>query len=467
MGVNNSLLKSIQTIVDKEVESASFDKTRQAQVITNNNDGTYTIRLDGVLYNNVMTYPYTDVLNVGDVVKVCIPSNQTNHMYIKSSQGDKAYVKKSGDTMTGTLTLPKLDIIGANNRVFSFKKTIDDTNLDIGWDYSNGDGSGVALRSTDAGGGFVLYARNNTTAEYSLAGKTDGTLIWGRIGFSSVTSENVGSVIYKGTATSYNPIQFDDVNDTWGLGVTIGAGGRTIIGAGESASSLKSRSGYGANAEVMLIGSDGNVEIWTNCNDETLASAKKIKFGSNGNIAIPLESSIILSDGSDRTALSYVRVGRWGGTDNLYLQSDGYNAIYVGDTSHTTTGRVYLQYARNDFYAPLYAPAYNNSSDRRLKKNISDIDDSKDFLLALKPKFYKWEYEYNEDNKQHTGFIAQDVIELMELFGIDWKDSGIVGESKDGYYTLNYIEFIPMLVYLCQSQQKEIDELKEKIGELL
>lgn len=87
MGVNNSLLKSIQTIVDKEVESASFDKTRQGQVLTNNNDGTYTIRLDGVLYNNIPSYPKVASIDIGSVVKISIPSNQPSQMYIITPKG--------------------------------------------------------------------------------------------------------------------------------------------------------------------------------------------------------------------------------------------------------------------------------------------------------------------------------------------------------------------------------------------
>lgn len=87
MGVNNSLLKSIQTIVDKAIEIAPFDKTRQAQIITNNGDGSYTIRLDGILYNNVPSYPKTDIIEVGTIVKVMTPGNQSSQMYIQSSKG--------------------------------------------------------------------------------------------------------------------------------------------------------------------------------------------------------------------------------------------------------------------------------------------------------------------------------------------------------------------------------------------
>lgn len=85
MGINNSLLKSIQTIVNKAIEIAPFDKTRQGQIVSNNSDGTYTLRLDGILYNNIPSYPMIDSIEIGTVVKVKIPSNQSSQMYIITS----------------------------------------------------------------------------------------------------------------------------------------------------------------------------------------------------------------------------------------------------------------------------------------------------------------------------------------------------------------------------------------------
>ena len=84
MGINNSLLKSIQTIVDKAINVAPFDKTRQCVVLTNNGDGTYSIKLDGVTYSNVTAHPYNISIDAGSVAKVVIPTNNTNQMYIKS-----------------------------------------------------------------------------------------------------------------------------------------------------------------------------------------------------------------------------------------------------------------------------------------------------------------------------------------------------------------------------------------------
>lgn len=89
MDINNSLLKSIQTIVNNAIKVAPFNKTRQAQILANNGNGTYTIKLDGVLYNNVPAYPTDIFMKVGNIVKVVVPGNQYSHMYIESTMDNR------------------------------------------------------------------------------------------------------------------------------------------------------------------------------------------------------------------------------------------------------------------------------------------------------------------------------------------------------------------------------------------
>lgn len=122
MGINNSLLKSIQTIIDKAIEIAPFDKTRQAQVITNNNDGTYTIRLDGILYNNIPSYPKINSTPVGSIVKVVMPGNQHSQMFIWLVDTNVV------DMTNPMLNLDKYQVVG------DVDKDIYDALVALGWD---------------------------------------------------------------------------------------------------------------------------------------------------------------------------------------------------------------------------------------------------------------------------------------------------------------------------------------------
>ena len=72
---------------------------------------------------------------------------------------------------------------GANSRVFEVALNNNDTNVDMGWNWANGDGAGCAFRSADYAtaaeqGDFVFFARKATGSNPSLVGKTDGTLKW-------------------------------------------------------------------------------------------------------------------------------------------------------------------------------------------------------------------------------------------------------------------------------------------------
>jgi len=92
---------------------------------------------------------------------------------------------------------------------------------------------------------------------------------------------------------------------------------------------------------------------------------------------------------------------------------------------------------------------FTNSSDRELKNNIEYLETS--MLKNLKPCSFNFKKE--NEKKPHYGFIAQEVEEFFpELVGI----------SKNNYKTVNYIEFIPLLLLEIQSLRKEIDELKQK-----
>lgn len=118
-----------------------------------------------------------------------------------------------------------------------------------------------------------------------------------------------------------------------------------------------------------------------------------------------------------------------------------------------------------------------NSSDRNKKNNIEylqNTDKITDFILSLKPCSYKFKDECEATDKPftHFGFIAQDVEDIMNEYGIDRYDCGILhkehkyivenGEKieQDGYdYSLHYTELIAPMLHVIQNQQMKIDEL--------
>ena len=81
------LTKGVQFIVDNSIKVAPYDRTLTGLILQVNTDGTYNIKLDGNTYNNIQALKTSVVLNINDTVKVTIPQNQMNNMFILGKLG--------------------------------------------------------------------------------------------------------------------------------------------------------------------------------------------------------------------------------------------------------------------------------------------------------------------------------------------------------------------------------------------
>lgn len=96
-------------------------------------------------------------------------------------------------------------------------------------------------------------------------------------------------------------------------------------------------------------------------------------------------------------------------------------------------------------------------SDLRLKHDIKDIDGS--FIFKLRPV----EFRYDVDGRDlQYGLIAQEVEEILgDNVAIVKKPN-----EENEHYGLDYTQLIAPMIATIQYQQKEIDELKERLDKL-
>jgi len=132
----------------------------------------------------------------------------------------------------------------------------------------------------------------------------------------------------------------------------------------------------------------------------------------------------------------------------LTLSSDllpgGDNASYLGNT----TKRWKTLYAVN---------ATINTSDIRLKSNLTEIPYGLESVMQLKPVSFTWKDD--PELRIRLGLVAQDVEKVI---------GEVVDKGNDPAHTLgiSYTEIIPVLIKAIQDQQKEIDELKTMVKTL-
>ncbi|OFX73731.1 MAG: hypothetical protein A2X12_02500 [Bacteroidetes bacterium GWE2_29_8] len=102
-------------------------------------------------------------------------------------------------------------------------------------------------------------------------------------------------------------------------------------------------------------------------------------------------------------------------------------------------------------------------SDRRLKKDIKPLDIVMSKLMKLEPSQYKFIYEKENNPKVdliNYGFIAQD-------FELTFPNLVNKPRKEGGFYSINYVGLIPIVVKGMQEQQEIINSLVRQNNELL
>lgn len=222
-------------------------------------------------------------------------------------------------------------------------------------------------------------------------------------------------------------------------------------------------------------GSAGGWTIGTN----TITSADGTCKLDNTNNRIYLNTSAYLSAGSGvndiNTSGSIIpSTTNWNlGTSSLYWNTI-YNAtqyvrtgIYPNTTGTAMNGTSALRWAQ----IWCTQTSINSSSDKRLKTDIQEIENGKEFIYNLKPVQFK----YIDGSRNHYGLIAQDVKEAMTNSGID--DCGVYldptinpdytgNDDSEHYLGLRYSELIAPLIQTVQDLNQRVKELEEALSKL-
>jgi hypothetical protein len=150
------------------------------------------------------------------------------------------------------------------------------------------------------------------------------------------------------------------------------------------------------------------------------------------------------------------------------------DALGIGGTPGpgTPAGPTYAGFFNGDVYITnTYGP-----SDRKLKKDIRDLDNALDIVMQLSPKTY--EYRRDEfpgmalpSGKQY-GLIAQDVEQVLPEIVMDNVNpqkldakGNVIAQQVD-FKSLSYQELVPVLIKAIQEQQEQIERQEAEIQAL-
>ena len=141
--------------------------------------------------------------------------------------------------------------------------------------------------------------------------------------------------------------------------------------------------------------------------------------------------------------------------------------FYISPTGTTnSTSNTYKMFEfqhDGDFHADGDVTAFSatTGSDRKLKKNIRDLEGSLDKTLKLRGVKFDWKEEKRPNDQ--LGFIAQEVQEVLPEVV---KEVETLTKEDETHLTVNYPAVVPLLVEAIKEQQSIINRLEERLSDL-
>jgi len=146
-----------------------------------------------------------------------------------------------------------------------------------------------------------------------------------------------------------------------------------------------------------------------------------------------------------------------GGNVGIGTNAPGYKLTVAGIVAPSADNTYSLGGGTTNRWSAVYATNGTiQTSDRRLKTNIKNLNYGLKEVLALQPVSYNWKEKPTTDNK--IGLIAQDVKKLVPEV--------VTGDEAKEKLGMNYAELVPVLINAIKEQQQQINDLKEMVKKL-
>jgi hypothetical protein len=272
------------------------------------------------------------------------------------------------------------------------------------------DAGGTGYEGTISNHPFALLT-NNTPRLYITA---DGNVGIGTTGPVSKLEIEGGKTTIDSTDSSYGQFQI----------------GNSASGGEVSMAWISGVTGYGSPPTSV----NGDSYIWVTGANIWGIGGNKWGIGNkglSGNLAVTVQSNGNVGIGT--TSPTYPL--------HVFRTGDGIVAGFRDDTGTCTINP--------------NTTSLSCSSDVRMKTEIETIEGALDKILGIRGVNFKWINQ--NDDKNHIGVIAQEAEGILPE---------LVSEDAEGYKTVGYAMFTPVLIEAIKEQQKQIEDLKLALNEL-
>lgn len=482
----------------KDYELEEIQIINNKLVMTDDGWRSARLALGKINYNGTLAYGLVADVLIGDLVatKTLHISNQNNSFVLDENGAvltnadltvtngrNTVKISPSGDSCFEILkgTVKKIYMDAEGNANFDGK-------LKAATGVFSGEVSGGSINinntfTVDKNGNMI--AQSGTFKGDISGSKITGTTITG----GTVTGTNINGGTLTGSAIIGGTIVGSNVTST-GNGCEArlsdgnlflsGYNGYVRFGSPQGYQKLIGVSGVGN----LVIGHDGetdsiyNGEKFNNVN--FYGSNFNFKENKNGGVvnlsvsghvnakSMNINTSLIVN--SSTVSLN----GHSHSSTDISPVTTSYNNVRIGSVSCAAVSYVQEYFAYTSWVQSNFQP--KGSSDFRLKKDIFSLESSNinDFYMNLKPKSYRFK-DCTENNKIHSGLLAQQIINNFSKHNMNWKDYDLIEEynnrteKDEGMYTgqksfrVNYDNLHAYHITMVQSLQRQIDILRAEL----
>ena len=168
----------------------------------------------------------------------------------------------------------------------------------------------------------------------------------------------------------------------------------------------------------------------------------------NGNVGIgitnPGQALHVNGYSNFGDATNYGQIRHSGSAGNFHLDTYGTGKMYLN--WYSGTGGVAVGNGATN-YGPIAASAFNVSSDRRLKTDITPIDDALDRILQISA--YNFRYKSEPNGPMQVGLMAQEVEKVYPE---------VVSFNDKGFRQVNYSGLVGPIIAAVKNLKKQQDQ---------
>jgi len=376
-------------------------------------------------------------------------SNQTT-----GSSGSLLVIDRSGNVVEASGTTLS-DVGGTPSSLVTNGNAV--TSMEV---FDGGTGSAISGTSDDATPPNVIGGHpSNNTGGKDVKGATiaggGGNTDWPWDNEASAAWATVGGGKHNTASNSYATVSGGEDNTADGKNSTVPGG---LGGAAEDDFSFVWNDGI-THHSIPNSDTDG-LSSSTAVDNETVAGSHTFSVSAKSGFRF-------ITGGATSPNVTYIdSSGNLVSAGNVDLNgsnledSDGDLNIDAGSSNVTITGTDFYPLSdagmqlglSSNSWKEVYAEnGVTQTSDARLKDNVSDLNDGYEKVRSMRPVSYQWADDSGSNT--HLGFLAQEMAEIVP-------EAVDCPEKEDGYLGMNYESLIPVVVSALQEQQRITTDLE-------